>query len=123
MRSSSVTNKKKSVIFQNAGNESATDHQKEGGTGKKLSKGQSEESKSGPSGQLADLGITYEAKDAADKLLENEHERKINSLKTVKDAIFFFGPTTKIFKFAIKTRSWHLIKIEKKCMFKGGIKH
>jgi len=74
-------------------------------------------------GQLSQLGITYEAKEKADKEIEAGKKATDDKAGQLRDAIYFFGPTTKVFKFTVRTRSWSMIKVDKQCTYRGNIKH
>ena len=39
------------------------------------------------------------------------------------DAIFYFGPSIKIYKYAVNKRAWSSIRIEKKSSYRGNVKH
>lgn len=70
---------------------------------------------------LGAMGISYKAKDEADKVIDTGKDMKTGDKS--KDVIYLFGPQNKIFKFVVKTRSWEALKSDKTTLFKAGIKH
>mmetsp|Transcript_16781 Transcript_16781/g.28491 ORF Transcript_16781/g.28491 Transcript_16781/m.28491 type:complete len:100 (+) Transcript_16781:103-402(+) len=69
------------------------------------------------------MGISYEAKEQADKEIEEQNENARRADRKHVESIILFGPSNKIFKFMVKTREWERVMLDPKSSYKGSLKH